>query len=83
MAIVLEREIIEEFLLESLAELLDVSAAELATDVAFDRYGIDSASVVELTAKLQRLVGRKLDPTLLYDYPTIETLSTYLASVGE
>ncbi|CRM45470.1 acyl carrier protein [Pseudomonas fluorescens] len=83
MAIVLEREVIEEFLLESLADLLEVPATELATDVAFDRYGIDSASVVELTAKLQTLVGRKLDATLLYDHPTIETLSTYLASDGE
>jgi acyl carrier protein len=32
-----------------------------------------------MSGDLEDWVGRKIDPTLLYDYPTIETLAQHLA----
>lgn len=45
----------------------------------FDRYGLDSSVAVGLTGDLEDWLETKLDPTLLYDYPTIEGLSQHLA----
>ena len=38
-----------------------------------------SLMTVELHQRLQAVIGRPLLPTLLFDYPTIESVSNYLA----
>ena len=48
----------------------------------FDRYGLSSMTAVLMTGEMEDWLGRTLDPTLPYDYPTIETLSQFLASPG-
>ena len=40
--------------------------------------GLDSISAVELVSTLGRNLGMELDPTALFDYPTIGSLSKYL-----
>jgi acyl carrier protein len=70
---------IQAWVVSYLAELLEVSSDEVNVSIPFDRYGLDSSVAVGLTGDLEDWLGTKLDPTLLYDYPTIESLSRHLA----
>jgi acyl carrier protein len=62
-----------------LSELLAIEPDDVNVTIPFDRYGLDSSVAIGLTGDLETWLDRKLDPTLLYDYPTIEALSQHLA----
>jgi acyl carrier protein len=71
---------LEDFLVNALAKFLEVDPKDIDTSVAFDRYGLDSASAVQLTGDISELIKQKVEPTLLYDYPTIDSLSAFLTA---
>jgi acyl carrier protein len=71
---------IQAWMVSYLAELLEIDSDEVNVTVSFDRYGLDSSAAVGLTGDLENWLGCKLDPTLLYDYPTIEGLARHLGS---
>lgn len=70
---------IQDWIVSYLAELLEVDPDEIELAIPFDRYGLDSSVAIGMTGDLEDWLGRELDPTLLYDYPTIETLAQHLA----
>lgn len=70
---------IRDWLVTHLAELLDISPDDVDTDITFDRYGLDSSAAIGLTGELEDWLGISIEPTLLYDYPTVEALVWYLA----
>ncbi|PSB21040.1 phosphopantetheine-binding protein [filamentous cyanobacterium CCP1] len=70
---------IQSWIVEYLAELLEISPDEVDVTVPFDCYGLDSAVAIGMTGDLEDWLGRKLDPTLLYDYPTVESFTQHLA----
>jgi acyl carrier protein len=70
---------IQAWIVAYLAELLEIDPDEINTTISFDRYGLDSSVAVGLTGDLEDWMETKLDPTLLYDYPTIESLAQHLA----
>lgn len=70
---------IQEWIVSYVANLLEIEPEELDTTIPFDRYGLDSSAAVGLTGDLQEWLGCELDPTLLYDYPTIEALVKHLS----
>lgn len=70
---------IQAWIASYLAELLEIDPEEVNVSIPFDRYGLDSSVAVGMTGDLEDWLGRKLDPTLVYDYPTIESLSQHLA----
>jgi acyl carrier protein len=63
-----------------LANLLEVDPDEVDITIPFDRYGLDSLAAVGLTGDLSDWLGREVEPTLLYDYPTVDGLVQYLSS---
>lgn len=69
---------IQAWLVSYLAELLEIDSDEIDVTIPFDRYGLDSSALVGLTGDLEDWLGRELDPTLLYDYPTIDALVQHL-----
>ena len=69
---------IEEWLVNHLARVLAIDVEEIDTNIPFERYGLDSATGIGLTGELDEWLGRTLEPTLLYDYPTINALVKYL-----
>jgi acyl-CoA synthetase (AMP-forming)/AMP-acid ligase II/acyl carrier protein len=67
------------WLVQKLSQRLNVPAMEIDVRRPFAEYGFDSAAVVGLAGDLEDYLGRELSPTLVYDYPTIESLCLYLA----
>lgn len=62
------------------AERLGIDITAIAPSEPFSAYGIDSVTAVTLSGDLQRLLSRRLAPTLLYDHPTVEALARFLAA---
>ena len=74
---------IQAWLASYLAELLEIEPDEIDVTIPFDRYGLDSSAAVGMTGDLEEWLGSKLDPTLIYDYPTIEALAGHLSEEGK
>ncbi|MEB3357148.1 MAG: acyl carrier protein [Synechococcales bacterium] len=70
---------IQTWIINYLAELLEVDPDEIDPTVPFDCYGLDSAVAVGMTGDLEDWLGQRLDPTLLYDYPTVESFAQHLS----
>lgn len=70
---------IEEWIVSYLADILEIEPDEIDSTIPFDCYGLDSTVVVGLTGDLEDWLEHKLDPTLLYNYPTIQALVQHLA----
>ncbi len=71
--------IIQDWLVAYLARELKVTPEEMDVTAPFDRYGLSSVTAVLMIGNLEDWLGAKIDPTLPYDYPTIETLAEHLA----
>ena len=70
---------IQAWLVFYLAKLLNIEPEDVNVTIPFERYGVNSEDAIILSGDLQEWLGCELDPTLLYDYPTIEALVQYLA----
>jgi acyl carrier protein len=73
-----DRDALERWLAALVASAVDLQPDAIDVEARFDRYGIDSAAAIGLTEELEQRLGVPLDPTLLYDYPTIRSLSGFL-----
>jgi acyl carrier protein len=71
---------IETWLCRYLADLLDLQPHSVETSQAFARFGLDSASMIGMTGDLGAWLGCEIDEALVYDYPTISSLSQILAA---
>jgi acyl carrier protein len=69
---------IKSWLIDYLSALLEIEADRIDTTTPFERYGLDSSAMVVLSGDLQTWLECSLEPTLLYDYPTIDVLTEYL-----
>ncbi|MEM1252988.1 MAG: SDR family NAD(P)-dependent oxidoreductase [Cyanobacteria bacterium P01_H01_bin.21] len=70
---------IEKWLTTRLSRYLNIDSSEINSYEPFSSYGLDSAAAVSLSGELEEWLGRRLSPTLIYDYPSIIQLSQYLA----
>ncbi len=70
---------IEQWLVDHLAMTLERPAEQIDPTVPFDSFALDSVSVVGMTGDLEEWLHERVDPTLVYDYPTIEQFSRHLA----
>lgn len=70
---------IQDWLASYLAELLEIEPSQIDVTIPFNRYGLDSSAAIGMTSDLEEWLGYELDPTLIYDYPTIEILSESLS----
>lgn len=71
---------IEAWLVEQISRRQHLALGDIDVRQPFVQYGLDSVQAVELTGELEIYLGRKLSPTLAWDYPTITSLSEYLAA---
>lgn len=70
---------IEQYLTKAVADLIQVPESDIKVSATFDSYGLDSSTTIGLTSELSRWLDRTLDPTLLYDYRTIQDVARHLA----
>jgi acyl carrier protein len=76
-------EAIQALLVSQLAERLQVDPSEIDVQAPFASYDLDSAEALVLLSKLEQGLGRRISPTLLWNYPNIELLSERLAEDDE
>ncbi len=74
------RDSIEGWLIDKVAELLELKPHEIDIEQDFSEYGLESVEAVNLSGELETYLECRLSPTLLWDYPNIETLAEYLAT---
>ncbi|VXD20970.1 Phosphopantetheine-binding protein [Planktothrix serta PCC 8927] len=71
---------IQEWLVSQLAQRLELEELEIDVEEDFANYGLNSIEAINLSGDLETILGRRLPPTLLWDYPNICTLAEYLAA---
>lgn len=74
---------IEAWLVNYISNLLKIPLKEVNTKVDFDRFGLDSASLVAMSMDLEDWLGYEVDPTLAYEYPTIESLARQIEQINK
>jgi amino acid adenylation domain-containing protein/thioester reductase-like protein len=74
---------IQYWLVAYLSNLLRMDPVQIDLQRPVIEFGLDSLQTVELTRELETYLGYSLDPTLIWNYPTIEALSNYLATSWE
>jgi acyl transferase domain-containing protein/acyl-CoA synthetase (AMP-forming)/AMP-acid ligase II/pimeloyl-ACP methyl ester carboxylesterase len=74
---------IQNWLVDRLAEILNVFRSEIDLEESFATSGLDSVQAVRLSADLEDWLGVKLSPTVIYDYPNIASLAKYLAGLND
>ena len=69
---------IQTWLTDYICRVLQVPAEEVLPDREFTSFGLDSAAAVGLSVDLGAWLGSEVDPTVTYDYPTIESVSLHI-----
>jgi acyl carrier protein len=62
-----------------MAHELATDPGELDTAQTFLSYGLDSVQAMSMVGDLEAKFSRRLNPTLAWDYPTIDALAQHLA----
>ena len=68
------------WLTSRVAAIAGVGSAEIDPAAQFQRYAIGSIDAVGISGDLSELLGRRLDPALLYQHPTIEDVVAHLCA---
>ncbi|MGB7412681.1 MAG: type I polyketide synthase [Thermosynechococcaceae cyanobacterium] len=75
------KSLLMQYLRSEVARLLGVEASTLSDpEIGFTDLGLDSLTTVEFRNRLQTALERSLSSTIVYDYPTFNKLTDYLAS---
>jgi acyl carrier protein len=70
---------IRHWLIRRVAHTAGVPEAEIDIAAPFADYGLNSRQAVGLSGDLETWMKRELDPTLVWDHPSIERLAKFLA----
>ncbi|MFH2052255.1 MAG: acyl carrier protein [bacterium] len=65
-------------LVTAVAGLAQVAPLDIDTAKTFAQLGFDSLQAMKFTGLLEKSLGVELEPTLLWDYPTIDSLVDFL-----
>jgi acyl transferase domain-containing protein/acyl carrier protein len=76
-----KRPILQEYIRAQVAEILGFKlSGGVALDQGFFRMGMDSMMTVQLRNRLETSLGHSLPPTVAFEYPTVDTLTNFVAN---
>jgi acyl carrier protein len=78
-----EVERMHAWLVELLANVFELPADQIKSDVSLFDHGIDSQGAVALAEELEKFVGIEVPLSIVWDYPTIDELSCQMAILVE
>ncbi|WP_232035849.1 SDR family NAD(P)-dependent oxidoreductase [Methylomusa anaerophila] len=70
----------QKWLVGLFAQELRIDSAKLEMDTAFQDYGMDSILLAQVLGSINQLLANDLDPSILFEYSTIESLATWLVN---
>ncbi len=74
------RDEIQSWLRERIAAEIKIKPEAVSLQTPFANYGLDSIIIVTLVDDLEEWLNTSLDPTIFWEYPTIEALTDWLIS---
>ncbi|NNK73173.1 MAG: SDR family NAD(P)-dependent oxidoreductase, partial [Flavobacteriaceae bacterium] len=72
---------IQDWLITEISNILEIEPTAIDIHKSFTEYGLSSFDVVSMSGELEDFLGRRLSPTLAYDYPNIAMLTEHLSEV--
>ncbi|MFT4400843.1 SDR family NAD(P)-dependent oxidoreductase [Bacillus sp. SW14] len=69
-----------EWLVTLFSDELKIAAEDFETDEPFQEYGIDSIILAQLVQQMNQTLNGDIDPSILFEYPTIESFANWLIS---
>ena len=69
---------LQQWLCDTVAELLELDAGDIEVDKPFAAYGFGSLAAAELAARLEDALKRPISESIAYDYPSIVRMTAYL-----
>jgi acyl-CoA synthetase (AMP-forming)/AMP-acid ligase II/acyl carrier protein len=73
---------IQTWMRERIAKQLKMAPAAIDPDEEFAYFGLDSLTLVGISGELENWLSCSVSPKLLFNYPTINELSTFLATAS-
>ncbi len=64
-----------------LAQRLEQTPHSIDKTTPLASFGLDSITVIELSVKLEKMIGQSIPETVIYDYPNITELAAYLVKL--
>ncbi|MDX2599665.1 acyl carrier protein [Streptomyces caniscabiei] len=74
---------LEKWLVKCVGEYVPDLDEPVDPDQQLGEYGLDSIAVVAFTADVEDRLGIQLEPTAVWDHPTVSRLARYLLSERE
>jgi acyl carrier protein len=74
---------IQTWLIAYIAQILETTSDQIDITVTWDRYGLDSSAAVGMIGDLSEWLAIDLEPELLEDCPTIQSLGEYCGNLEE
>lgn len=71
---------IQDWIMNWLIKKFKIPATSIEPSQSFANFGLDSVFAVELTQDLEDWLGIAIETTLMWDFPTIESLADHLAN---
>ena len=71
---------LQDWLATHLARALGVDPKGIALDMPFQAMGLESVDLLEMSGELEDVLGRTVDPTIIYEFPTIIELADGLTA---
>jgi phthiocerol/phenolphthiocerol synthesis type-I polyketide synthase D len=72
---------LRRLLIERISRLCEIPTADVDPARPLQEYGLSSRDAVMMAGELSELLGQELQPTLAWDYPTIDLLAQGLAEL--
>ena len=72
---------IRAWLTSRVAHYLQLTEADIDVDVPLNRYGLDSIYAVALCGEIEDALDVYVEPTLVWDVPTVSGLSEHLSAL--